>query len=219
MSRRRLARRAVWVGVAVCVVVLAFGFTKRLFPPRIVAGENARRFWLKPRFGIPRYLAAVPVSRAGGLPWTGDIEAALAQARREDKLVLLAFVGLTDVNAKINTENILPQRAVQDALEPYVRVMLYMDYVPDTFFAEVTTEAQREAEGQANQKLLVDGFDTHAEPLYAVVQPVGRDGFAIVGVLQTGAMRDAAPFVQFLRDPAPGQAVTPFSRFRAWLGW
>src|SRR5262245_59730396 len=139
MSGRRLARRLVWAGVAACVVVLAFGFTERLLPRRVVAGENARRVWLSPRPARPRELATIPVSRAGGLPWTGDIEAALYEARRDNKLVLLAFVATLDTNAKLNTEDIFPQREVQDALEPYVRVMLYIDHIPDAFFANRPT--------------------------------------------------------------------------------
>jgi hypothetical protein len=214
-----MSRRVYLLGAGLALVALAFELTMRLLPRRRGAGENARVVRLRRNPDRPRYLAAVPVSRAGGLPWTGDIEAALAQARREDKQVLLAFVALTDTNAKINTENFLPQRAVQDALEPYVRVMLYVDYVPDTFFSEVTSTAQREAEGKANEKLLMDGFDTHEEPLYAVVEPVGWHGFAVIGAFTPGRMSDSNPFVRFLRDPAPGEAVAPFPRLRAWLGW
>jgi hypothetical protein len=201
------------------MVVLAFGLTRRLLPPRRVAGENARVVRLDASINKPKYRDAVPVSGRNGLPWTGDIEAALSQARRDNKLVLLAFVGKCDTNAALNNRVIFPQQAVQDALEPYVRVMLYIDYVPETFFAERTTEAQREAEVEANRKLHEKAFRTAASPLYAVVEPVGRSGFAVVGDLGTGRITDVGRFVQFLRDPAPERASTPLTRLRKWLGW
>src|SRR5262245_15267562 len=46
-----------------------------------------------------KYRAGVEVA---GLPWTGDLDAALACALKDGRQVFVAFHAVTDVNARIN---------------------------------------------------------------------------------------------------------------------
>ncbi len=112
------------------------------------------------------------------LPFLADYNAALAQAKLENKPLFVDFTGVTCTNCRWNEINVFPRPDVKQKLADYVRVQLYTDRPGDA----------------ANQHLQETKFGDVALPLYAVVNP------------QTGAVEDkyagtitnAADFTRFL---------------------
>jgi hypothetical protein len=150
----------------------------------------------EPRAGS-RYRAAVEID---GLLWTADVEAALACALNRNRRVLVAFHGVTDVNAKLN-ETMFRERVVKAGLKRYVLVMLYTDYVPADYYRRAPTEQERREDAMANQEFERLHFRTVQAPMYVILQPKRTGKFEVVGSYEVSLFTDSARFVRFLRDP------------------
>ena len=112
------------------------------------------------------------------LPFLTNYDAALAQAKRENKPLFVDFTGVTCTNCRWNEINVFPRSEVKSHLADYVRVQLYTDRPGDA----------------ANQKLQLTKFGDVALPLYAVVNP--QTG-AVVDKY-AGTITNAADFTRFL---------------------
>lgn len=172
-------------------------------PParRLVAGVFALAalycFWgLTGRHISPYVGAFLPppgyggvAAKSDGLPWLSDYDAALAQAKAENKPLLIDFTGYTCTNCRLNEKNVFPHPRIQAAFANYVRVQLYTDGGPD---------------GPKNQNLQQDKFGDVALPLYGVVNPhtgavLGKtEGVQTVGGFQSFLARAYA-----MAPPAP----------------
>ena len=98
--------------------------------------------------------AAMPAKQQG-LPWLTDYPQALAEARAENKPLLIDFTGYFCTNCRYNENNVFPDPAVQAELSHYVRVQFYTDGKNDA----------------ANQALQLSKFGDISLPLYGVVSP------------------------------------------------
>jgi thiol:disulfide interchange protein DsbD len=108
-----------------------------------------------------------------------DFAGALAQAKAENKRVLVAFTGYACTNCHWMKANMFPRPEIAEALTGYVLVELYTD----------GTDAVSEQNQQRQEKL----FQTVAIPFYAVF-----DGDEKVVGSFAGLTKDPAEFLRFL---------------------
>jgi thiol:disulfide interchange protein len=117
----------------------------------------------------------------GELRWLkNDYKAALDQAKRENKPVLIDFTGYTCTNCRWMEANMFPKALVQRELEKYVLVQLYTDGEGEPY--------------QSFQQMQQDKFKTVALPFYAVVDAKGDEIKTFPGLT-----RNEAQFVSFLQ--------------------
>ena len=118
-------------------------------------------------------------SSAGPAWRKDDYDGALAEAKQENKPLLIAFSGYACTNCHWMKANIFPKSEVSLALRNYVLVELYTDGT-DRVSAR-------------NQKFEQDQFKTVALPYYVITD---TDGHQLA--YQEGLTRDADQFVSFL---------------------
>jgi len=111
------------------------------------------------------------------LVWHSDYEAALAQARRENRPLFVDFTGYTCSNCRWMEANVFPQPAVRSWLKEFVLAKLYID------------GGDHAAE---NRQLMVERFGTAELPFYVILSPAGEK------LAQFSYTNDAAQFAQFL---------------------
>ena len=109
-----------------------------------------------------------------------DYETALAEAKRQDRPVLVDFTGYTCTNCRWMEANMFPKTEVASALAGYVRLRLYTDGR-----GEIYRRFQ-----QMEQRL----FGTVALPFYAVLTPSGQPVVSFGGLT-----RDSNEYLRFLR--------------------
>ena len=120
-------------------------------------------------------------SKSDELKWIeNDFQAALRQAKAENKLVFVDFTGYTCTNCRWMEANIFPQREVQTELAKYVRARLYTDGEGENY--------------QRQQQFQEKTFQTVALPFYAIFDSNGKPVATFPGLT-----RNAQEFVDFLR--------------------
>ncbi len=128
---------------------------------------------------------------SGGMVWMkNQYREALAQARREGKLVLVTFTGYACTNCHWMKANMFPKPEIARAMQGFVLVELYTDGT--------------DAASELNQKVELDKFHTVAIPYYAILDPDER-----VVATFPGKTSDAREFLAFLTTPAPAPAAAP----------
>ena len=143
--------------------------------------------------------AYVPVAEAGsaggaspqggGLVWLkNQYREALAQARREGKLVFVNFTGYACANCHWMKANMFTRPEIAAAMQNFVLVDLFGDGT--------------DAASEENQKLELSKFQTVAEPYYAIMDPDEN-------VIATfpGLTKDAAEFLAFLNKGAAAKTA------------
>lgn len=110
-----------------------------------------------------------------------DLDGALAQAKAQNKPLLINFTGNACTNCRLMEDQVLPKPAVTSQLG---------DFVPVELITDGSDAQSRKFSAYQQQK-----FGTIAIPLYAVVTPDGR----IKGQL-AGLERDPDKFADFLRQ-------------------
>ncbi len=116
-----------------------------------------------------------------GLKWIeNDYQAALAQAKTENKLVFVDFTGYTCTNCRWMEANVFTKKEVEAELAKFVLARLYTDGNGDVY--------------ARHEQMEQDMFGTVALPYYAVVSPDGK----IVASFP-GLTRNVSEFVDFLR--------------------
>lgn len=119
-----------------------------------------------------------PAIQAGDeLVWHSDYEAALAEARRENRPLFVDFTGYTCSNCRWMEANIFPQPEVRRRLKEFVLAKLYID------------GGDHAAE---NRRLMVERFGTAELPFYVLLSPAGEK------LAQLSYTTDARQFAQFL---------------------
>lgn len=114
-----------------------------------------------------------------------DYPRALAEAKRQNKLLFLEFTGYACSNCKWMKANMFPKPEIQFALSKLVLVELYTD--------------GSEPINDQNAKMQEARFNTVATPLYVIV-----DGDDKVLATFPGSTRDSSVFLKFLQT---GQSV------------
>jgi thiol:disulfide interchange protein len=122
-------------------------------------------------------------SRGQELTWHTNLDAAMAQARQEQKLVFIDFTGYTCTNCRWMEANIFTLPAVHAGLQKYVRLQLFTDGAGKEY-----------EDNQAYQK---EKFGTVALPLYAILDAQGNKLATFPGMT-----RNPQEFILFLSAPA-----------------
>jgi thiol:disulfide interchange protein DsbD len=136
-----------------------------------------------------------------GLAWSGDLASALNDAAKDKKLVFIDFTGVTCTNCKINEKNVFTKPEVKDLFKKYVRVQLYTDEVPKSFYATAAEDDQREKDATANGEFQKKSFRAEQLPLYVIIRPTGDGNFETVGVYDEGKINKIDKFLEFLKKP------------------
>ncbi|WP_031500659.1 protein-disulfide reductase DsbD family protein [Bryobacter aggregatus] len=117
------------------------------------------------------------------LPWMkNDLQAAIARAKAENKLVFVNFTGVACTNCHWMKANMFPKPEIKEALEKFVLIELYTDELDDP-------------NSVANQKLQESLFQTVAIPYYAVFNTDQK-----VVASFPGLTKDAGEFSKFLNS-------------------
>jgi thiol:disulfide interchange protein DsbD len=147
------------------------------------------------------------------LPWLGDLEGGLAEARASHRLVFLDFTGVTCTNCKINEANVFSRPEVRTLLKQFVLVQLHTDKVPDRFYSLAERKSfgggtsRQRADAARNLALERQQFNTEQLPLYVVVRPLGDGSFREVARYDEGKINDEAAFLRFLNTPGDEKAT------------
>ena len=125
------------------------------------------------------------VSGAGSLgnelSWiTNDYEAAVAQAKAENKKLFIDFTGYTCTNCRWMEANMFPKPDVRAELDKFVRVKLFTDGEGEPY--------------EGFQRMQEQRFGTVALPLYAIISPADQ-----ISATFEGLTRDEKEFLSFLR--------------------
>ncbi len=120
------------------------------------------------------------------LTWQTNLDAALQEARREQKNIFIDFTGYTCTNCRWMESNVFPLAAVHAELLKFVRLQLYTDGIGKQY--------------EENQKYQKANYGTVALPLYAIIDPQGIKIASFPGMT-----RKPEEFLRFLRTaPQPG---------------
>ncbi len=120
-------------------------------------------------------------SGEAGLLWKkNQYREALAEAKAENKLVLVTFTGYACTNCHWMKANMFPRPEILAAAKNLVLVELYTDGT--------------DAESEENQKLQDDKFSTVAIPYYALMDADGK----VVASFSKGLTKDTQEFLSFL---------------------
>ena len=123
-------------------------------------------------------------STSGELSWiVNDYQAALTQAKAENKNLLVDFTGYTCTNCRWMETNMFPKPAVRGELEKFVRVRLFTDGEGEPY--------------EGFQKMQEQRFGTVALPLYAIITPADQ-----ITATFEGLTRNEVEFVSFLQKGA-----------------
>lgn len=126
------------------------------------------------------YGAAHIASAGEDLFWHETLEAGLARAKTENKLVFIDFTGYACTNCRLMENDVFPNPGVRAELEKFVRVRLYTDGT--------------DAASKRNQAYQEKTFGDVALPLYAVLTAEGRPVTQVAGINPVGK------FTGFLRS-------------------
>jgi thiol:disulfide interchange protein len=165
LGRPRLARMGAIAAVSVLLVWL-------------LSGLSGRRLGELEAFLPPADLLAAPGGELGWL--TNDYDAALIEAKLQDRPILIDFTGYTCTNCRWMEANMFPRPEVARELARYVRLKLYTDGRGEMYRRFQEMERQM--------------FGTVALPYYAVLKPSGEPVVAFGGLT-----RDSNEYVNFLR--------------------
>jgi thiol:disulfide interchange protein DsbD len=166
----------------------------------------------------------LPDEQETDLPWHGDLQRALAEAKEKGKLVFVDFTGETCTNCKLNERNVFPKPDIKNAMLQYTLVQLYTDKVPSKYYspeerakpdfgpARLRADAQKHLEFQRKE------FDTEELPLYAILQPLGDGKYKVLGTMG-GLIQSEAEFLGFLRKPLASNGTLAVSERSEELLW
>ena len=132
----------------------------------------------------PRTSGAVTLTGTGGrgqeLTWHTNLDAALAQARQQEKPIFIDFTGYTCTNCRWMEANIFTRPEIHSELEKFVRLQLFTDGDGKEY--------------EENQKYQKERFGTIALPLYVILDSQGNKTASFPGMT-----RKPEEFLRFLR--------------------
>jgi thiol:disulfide interchange protein DsbD len=138
---------------------------------------------------VPLASESARAGEAGtALTWVkNDYRGALAQARRENKLVFVNFTGYACTNCHWMKANMFTRPEIAEAMKQYVLLELFTD--------------GNDAASEENQKVQETKFKTIAIPYYAIVDPDEKVVSSFPGLT-----KDPKEYLSFLKV---GQASRP----------
>jgi thiol:disulfide interchange protein DsbD len=194
-------------GVVLGCLFLAFGLY--LTPALLKLKEDGSR--LRPSGMIFAWVDSFLLPEENDdLPFIGDLNRGLEEAKKQNKMVFIDFTGVTCTNCKINEANVFPIKDVRELLKKFVLVQLYTDRVPDKLYSPEERSAfqgsatKQRADANKNLDFQKLKFNTEQLPLYVVVKP-DANSFVEVARYDEGKINDVSAFVKFLRSGLNGK--------------
>jgi len=194
-------------GVVLGCLFLAFGLY--LTPALLKLKEDGSR--LRPSGMIFAWVDSFLLPEENeDLPFLGDLNLGLEEAKKQNKMVFIDFTGVTCTNCKINEANVFPMKDVRDLLKKFVLVQLYTDRVPDKLYSADERSSfqgsatKQRADAYKNLDFQKLKFNTEQLPLYVVVKP-DANGFIEVARYDEGKINDVSAFVNFLKTGLQGK--------------
>ena len=126
-----------------------------------------------------------------GVGWGMSYEAALAEAKKSNKPVLIDFTGKNCANCRTVEATIMTRPEVVAEMRKFVTVALYNDFV---YIDSLPVEQQKELAND-NKDIQLKLADTIATPVYVVVTPEGK----LVGMVDYNPS-DSNFLVNFLKE-------------------
>ncbi len=126
-----------------------------------------------------------------GVVWGWSYEAALAQARRDGKKILIDFTGVNCSNCRQMERSVMLRRDVAAKMGEFVTVALHTDFVP----IGSITQAQRQELGDQNVKREIDMTGESTAPNYVIVDPSGNAEKVVASI---GGLVEPTTFLDFL---------------------
>ncbi len=117
-------------------------------------------------------------------------DAAIAQARKDRKLILIDFTGVNCSNCRQMERSVMPRSDVVGKLQDFVTIQLHTDFVP---IASITQD-QRDELGAKNSDLEEKLTGERTMPNYVVLDP--SDGVKVLKVV--GGYVPPTSFIDFL---------------------
>lgn len=152
--------------------------------------EPARVFGpVKAKSDDPK-VALLEEKKFHGVAWGLSYDAALAEAKAKNRLVLIDFTGVNCANCRTVEATIMPRPDVVTELKKFVTVSLFNDFVD---IATLNKEQKREL-ADANKDIQLELTDSIATPQYVVVNGEGK----LLGKVEYSAT-DSDFLVKFLR--------------------
>jgi thiol:disulfide interchange protein len=134
--------------------------------------------------------------------WSGDLRAAVDDARSKKQLVFVDFTGVTCTNCRLNEKNTFPRPEVRELLKKYHLVQLYTDTVPGSLYDSIPDAVRQDEDAQANRAFEKRIFGTTQLPLYVILKPEpGGKAVRVAEVYDEGKINNEAAFVEFLKRP------------------
>jgi thiol:disulfide interchange protein DsbD len=125
-----------------------------------------------------------------GLSWGFSYDAALEEANKQGRPILVDFTGVNCANCRTMEAKVMPDPAVEDLMSQFVRVRLYTDYVPIKSLSKEDTEYL----GEDNLDLELKLVNQSTSPFYVVLDPTGKV------LAQKSFDPNVAPFISFLKN-------------------
>jgi len=196
-------------GVVMGILFLSLGLY--LAPSMIRQKEEGSR--IRPHGAIFAWVDSFLLpEESDDLPFIGDLNKGLEEARKQGKMVFIDFTGVTCTNCKINEANVFPLPNIRDQLKKFVLVQLYTDRVPDKFYS---AEERAGFQGNANKQrqdasknldFQKKQFNTEQLPLYVIIKPAAQGGdFQEISRYDEGKINDVTAFENFLRNGLNGK--------------
>ena len=135
-----------------------------------------------------------------GVIWGMSYEAALAQGRREHKLVLIDFTGVNCSNCRQMERSVMPRPEVVERMKDFITIQLHTDFVP---IASITQD-QRDELGAKNSDLEQKLTGERTMPSYVILDP-SNDGEKVIKVV--GGYVAPTAFVDFLEKTATAKGL------------
>ena len=137
-----------------------------------------------------------------GVVWGMSYEAALAEARRDYKLILIDFTGVNCANCRQMERSVMPRADVVERMKRFVTIQLFTDFVPISSI----TQDQREDLASKNSSLEERLSGDRTMPLYVVIDPFDN-GERLVRA--KGGFIEPAAFIDFLEKAASDAPGVP----------
>ncbi|GIW88933.1 MAG: hypothetical protein KatS3mg108_3257 [Isosphaeraceae bacterium] len=126
----------------------------------------------------------------GDLSWGYSYDAALEEAQKTQRPILIDFTGVNCANCRTMEAKVMPAPAVEELMRQFIRVRLHTDFVP----IPTLTEDQRLDLGEDNLDLELRLVNQSTSPYYVILDPSGSV------LAQQAFDPNVAPFVAFLQN-------------------
>ncbi len=161
---RRVFGAATFGAAVFCLLAIngrSLGQVNGFLPPRVYPGQ-------------------LETVAEGGIVWLEDYDAAVKQARAENKPLFLDFTGVTCTNCRVMEDTVFPRPEVAEELKKFVTVRLYTD--------KEDPQSQRYADMQLKR------FNQTTLPLYVILSPDEKE------IGQSSYTDNVSKFISFLQS-------------------